>query len=144
MRRYALYQVCSVTACTAHGMMVRSIGFTPLDAMHSSETRARMHRHGLQKPTAPNLVPCLDQHTAECMSGHMQMAHEQLVSSSQGLREQGRACPTELMRTLMLLHSYILVKTLVRMGDHQVRVVPIMLCITVIDCIWHHHPTCKR
>lgn len=50
----------------------------------------------------------------------VQMAHEQLVSSAQGLREQGRACPTELMRTLMLLHSYILVKTLVRMGDHQV------------------------
>ena len=49
------------------------------------------------------------------------MAHEQLVSSAQGLREQGRACPTELMRTLMLLHSYILVKTLVRMGDHQVQ-----------------------
>ncbi len=48
------------------------------------------------------------------------MAHEQLVGSSQGLREQGRACPTELMRTLMLLHSYILVKTLVRMGDHPV------------------------
>lgn len=48
------------------------------------------------------------------------MAHEQLVNSSQGLREQGRACPTELMRSLMLLHSYILVKALVRMGDHQV------------------------
>ena len=48
------------------------------------------------------------------------MAHEQLVSSSQGLREQGRASPTELMRSLMLLHSYILVKALVRMGDHQV------------------------
>ena len=74
----------------------------------------------------------------------MQMAHEQLVSSSQGLREQGRACPTELMRTLMLLHSYILVKTLVRMGDHQVRTVPILLCITVFDCIWHHQPTCKK
>ncbi len=50
----------------------------------------------------------------------VQMAHEQLVSSSQGLREQGRACPTELMRSLMLLYSYILVKALVRMGDHQV------------------------
>ncbi len=54
------------------------------------------------------------------MSAGVQMAHEQLVSSSQGLREQGRACPTELMRSLMLLHSYILVKALVRMGDHQV------------------------
>ena len=66
------------------------------------------------------------------------MAHEQLVSSSQGLREQGRACPTELMRTLMLLHSYILVKTLVRMGDHQVRVVPILLCFTVSGTITQH------
>ncbi|KAL0039283.1 hypothetical protein WJX79_001413 [Trebouxia sp. C0005] len=52
-------------------------------------------------------------------AGNYKMAHEQLVSSSQGLREQGRACPTELMRSLMLLHSYILVKALVRMGDHQ-------------------------
>jgi hypothetical protein len=54
----------------------------------------------------------------------VQMAHEQLVSSSQGLRAQGRACPTELMRSLMLLHSYILVKALVRMGDHQVSLPP--------------------
>ncbi|KAL0053124.1 hypothetical protein WJX82_001225 [Trebouxia sp. C0006] len=52
-------------------------------------------------------------------AGNYKMAHEQLVSSSQGLRAQGRACPTELMRSLMLLHSYILVKALVRMGDHQ-------------------------
>ncbi len=54
------------------------------------------------------------------MSVGVQMAHDQLVSSSQGLRAQGRACPTELMRSLMLLHSYILVKALVRMGNHQV------------------------
>lgn len=49
------------------------------------------------------------------------MAHAQLVSSSQRLRERGQACPNQLMRTLMLLHSYILVKTLVRMADHQVH-----------------------
>ena len=50
MRRYTLYQVCSVRACTAHGMMVRLTGSTPLDAMHSSEITAKMHRHGLQNP----------------------------------------------------------------------------------------------
>ena len=50
----------------------------------------------------------------------MQVAHEQLVQSSQRLREQGQACPNELMRSLMLLHSYVLVKTLVRLGDHPV------------------------
>ena len=47
MRRHTLYQVCS-----AHGMMIRLIGFTPLDAMHSSETTAK-HRHGLQNPQLP-------------------------------------------------------------------------------------------
>ena len=52
--------------------------------------------------------------------GGVQAAHAQLVSSSGRLREQGQACPNQLMRTLMLLHSYILVKTLVRMGDHVV------------------------
>ena len=54
----------------------------------------------------------------------LQMAHEQLVQSSQRLREQGQACPNELMRSLMLLHSYVLVKTLVRLGDHSVRPPP--------------------
>lgn len=55
------------------------------------------------------------------------MAHAQLVSSRGRLREQGRAPPTELMRSLMLLHSYILVKSLVRMGDHPVSNTPITL-----------------
>lgn len=50
----------------------------------------------------------------------VQAAHEQLVASSQGLRALGRSPPTALMRSLMLLHSYILVKTLIRMADHQV------------------------
>lgn len=50
----------------------------------------------------------------------MQAAHEQLVGSSQQLRALGKTPPTELMRSLMLLHSYILVKTLIRMADHQV------------------------
>lgn len=54
----------------------------------------------------------------------VQMAHAQLVSSRGRLREQGRDCPTELMRSLMLLHSYILVKSLVRMGDHPVSQQP--------------------
>lgn len=36
------------------------------------------------------------------------------------LVQQGRRPPTGLTRSLMLLHSYILVKTLVRMGDHRV------------------------
>ncbi|KAL3149725.1 hypothetical protein ABBQ38_013551 [Trebouxia sp. C0009 RCD-2024] len=52
-------------------------------------------------------------------AGNYKMAHAQLVSSSQRLRERGQACPNQLMRTLLLLHSYILVKTLVRMADHQ-------------------------
>lgn len=42
------------------------------------------------------------------------------MASSQGLKALGKSPPTELMRSLMLLHSYILVKTLIRMADHQV------------------------
>ena len=50
-----------------------------------------------------------------------QVAHEQLVGTIRDLVQQGRRPPTELTRSLMLLHSYILVKTLVRMGDHRVN-----------------------
>lgn len=50
----------------------------------------------------------------------MQAAHEQLVGSSQQLRALGKSSPSDLLRSLMLLHSYILVKTLIRMADHQV------------------------
>ena len=69
------------------------------------------------------------------------MAHAQLVNSSQRLREQGLPCPNELMRSLMLLHSYVLVKSLVRMGDHAVRSNPSGLTLTSpsVDCscsIW--------
>ena len=55
-----------------------------------------------------------------CCLPALQVAHEQLVGTIRDLVQQKRRPPTELTRALMLLHSYILVKTLVRMGDHRV------------------------
>ena len=69
--------------------------------------------------------------------GRVQVAHAQLVSSSGRLREQGQACPNQLMRTLMLLHSYILVKTLVRMGDHVVSTPSGHACTCHTRLHWH-------
>ena len=50
--------------------------------------------------------------------GNYKLAHDQLFDTYKELRSQGKRPSTELDRTLMLLHSYILVKSLVKLGDH--------------------------
>ena len=52
--------------------------------------------------------------------GNYKIAHSQLLSTYRELQAQKKRIPAELTRSLMLLHSYILVKTLARIGDHQV------------------------
>uniref|UniRef100_A0A061RSU0 Wd repeat-containing protein 19 n=2 Tax=Tetraselmis sp. GSL018 TaxID=582737 RepID=A0A061RSU0_9CHLO len=51
--------------------------------------------------------------------GNYKLAHSQLFETFRELRSQKRRIPAELTRSLMLLHSYILVKTLARIGDHE-------------------------
>merc|ERR1712147_236137 len=51
--------------------------------------------------------------------GNYKLAHDQLFGTYKELRSQGKRPSTELDRTLMLLHSYILVKSLVKLGDHM-------------------------
>lgn len=53
--------------------------------------------------------------------GNYKLAHSQLLSTYRELRAQQKRVPAELTRSLMLLHSYILVKTLARSGDHKVH-----------------------
>jgi hypothetical protein len=48
------------------------------------------------------------------------------------LQERGAAASPELVHALTLLHSYLLVKTLVRLGDHLVR--PLLSCL--IQALW--------
>lgn len=53
--------------------------------------------------------------------GNYKMAHQQLLGFCKVLQAQKRCVPLELSKQLMLLHSYILVKTLIRLGDHRYR-----------------------
>lgn len=82
--------------------------------------------------------------------GNYKMAHAQLFDTLRELAAGGKRPPAELSRQLMLLHSYVLVKVLVKLGDHPgaarmlhrvakniskfpAHVVPI-LTSTVIEC----------
>eukprot|EP00873_Tetraselmis_striata_P029142 jgi/Tetstr1/449406/TSEL_036501.t1 len=51
--------------------------------------------------------------------GNYKVAHGQLLATYRELQRQKKRTPAELTRSLMLLHSYILVKILARSGDHQ-------------------------
>lgn len=52
-------------------------------------------------------------------AGNYKVAHTQLLQTFLELQRHGRRPPSELSRQLMLLHSYVLVKTLVKLGDHE-------------------------
>ena len=83
--------------------------------------------------------------------GNYKMAHAQLFETHEELTAEGKRPPAELTRQLSLLHSYVLVKCLVRRKDHDgaarllarvsrniskfpAHVVPI-LTSTVIECV---------
>lgn len=50
--------------------------------------------------------------------GNYKQAHQLLFRTYQDLKSQQLALPQELWRRLMLLHSYVIVKRLVKAGDH--------------------------
>mmetsp|Transcript_45688 Transcript_45688/g.108618 ORF Transcript_45688/g.108618 Transcript_45688/m.108618 type:complete len:1374 (-) Transcript_45688:21-4142(-) len=50
--------------------------------------------------------------------GNYKQAHQLLFRTYQDLKSQKLALPQELWRRLMLLHSYVIVKRLVKAGDH--------------------------
>jgi WD repeat-containing protein 19 len=51
--------------------------------------------------------------------GNYKHAHTLLYRTYQDLKSQKLALPHELWRRLMILHSYVIVKRLVKLGDHQ-------------------------
>merc|ERR550514_671086 len=51
--------------------------------------------------------------------GNYKQAHTLLFRTHQDLKEQKLALPQELWRRLMILHSYVLVKRLVKIGNHN-------------------------
>ncbi|KAL3692410.1 hypothetical protein R1sor_006061 [Riccia sorocarpa] len=90
-------------------------------------------------------------------SGNYKIAHQQLLDLCKVLKREKQQVPYELSKQLMLLHSYTLVKTLIRLGDHKscarllirvakhisnfpAHVVPILIS-TVIEC---HRSGLKR
>merc|ERR1712193_36132 len=52
--------------------------------------------------------------------GNYKLAHSLLFRTYQDLKHQKLALPQELWRRLMILHSYVLVKRLVKVGNHHV------------------------
>lgn len=50
--------------------------------------------------------------------GNYKSAHSKLFGTLQQLRALGASVPLDLSRALALLHSYVLVKSLVSLGDH--------------------------
>ena len=87
---------------------------------------------------------------AEAELGNYKLAHSKLLDTHRELVAHGRQPPAELARALALLHSYVLVKPHVKLGDHgtaarllarvaksisrfPAHVVPI-LTSTVIEC----------
>lgn len=51
-------------------------------------------------------------------AGALQAARDQLLGACRELQQRGATATPGLLRTLRLLHSYLLVRTLVRQGDH--------------------------
>merc|ERR1712076_339684 len=51
--------------------------------------------------------------------GNYKHAHQLLFKTYQDLKAQKLALPQELWRRLMILHSYVIVKRLVKIGDHM-------------------------
>ena len=50
----------------------------------------------------------------------MQGAHDVLVGLWRSLARAGQALPVEAMRSLALLHSYLLLRPLTALGEHEV------------------------
>ncbi|KAG6546796.1 hypothetical protein Mapa_011742 [Marchantia paleacea] len=82
--------------------------------------------------------------------GNYKNAHQQLLEFCKVMKSENKHIPYDLSKQLMLLHSYTLVKTLLRLGDHRscarllirvarhisnfpAHVVPILIS-TVIEC----------
>ncbi|KAL4424934.1 hypothetical protein ABPG77_009663 [Micractinium sp. CCAP 211/92] len=71
-------------------------------------SRSRLHTIGITSAPSPPL-------SAPVVS---QVARDQLLGTCRELQRRGAPATPSLLRTLHLLHSYLLVRTLVRQGDH--------------------------
>ncbi len=58
-------------------------------------------------------APCLQE------EGNYKAAHAQLLATCRQLQQLGTRPPGEVMRALLLLHSYVLVKSLLALNDHE-------------------------
>ena len=53
--------------------------------------------------------------------GNYKVAHYQLYTTMSEMEGQGVRVPSDLRNAFLLLHSYVLVKKLVKLGKHMVR-----------------------
>lgn len=61
--------------------------------------------------------------------GNYRVAHQQLLQFYKILKSKRKCIPPELLNQLMLLHSYILVKTLIHINDHKYVSIKILLYV---------------
>ncbi|XP_024544591.1 WD repeat-containing protein 19 [Selaginella moellendorffii] len=90
------------------------------DATRAEKTQKHLQRlhtvlgHYEQATKAAKLIA--DQ---EREAGNYRSGHQLLLDYCRTLQDHGKQVPSELLRQLMLLHSYILVKTLIRLENHR-------------------------
>jgi len=56
---------------------------------------------------------------AACLPAFLQVAHDQLLQVCMELQQRGASATPSLLAALHLVHCYLLVRTLVRQGDHM-------------------------
>ncbi|KAL3685391.1 hypothetical protein R1sor_003413 [Riccia sorocarpa] len=83
----------------------------------SSRTLFRVHMVLGNYEAATRVALLIAQKEQE--SGNYKIAHQQLLDLCKVLKREKQHVPYELSKQLMLLHSYTLVKTLIRLGDHK-------------------------
>lgn len=75
-----------------------------------------LHRHAGAGASQSCVCRCL---LALQEEGNYKLAHAKMFSTLQQLQAMGAAVPLEFRQALALLHSYVLVKSLLAVGDHM-------------------------
>lgn len=117
-RRNGPQHACPVVHCPFifPGLRVTS-DFTASRFCNRSDPAAMFCKHNMKRA---DLVSGGEVLTSLCLLCGSQLAHETLVAAWRAKEGVDTKLLQELREKLVLLHSYILIKPLVRLGDHEV------------------------
>ena len=78
--------------------------------------------------------------------GNYKIAHYTLYQTMHEMEAHGSRVPSDLRKAFLLLHSYVLVKKLVKQGNHMVRAVACLLRSLCFCrwCYWMQGSGCGR